>query len=617
LNDVKQLYGAIENPETIVEVTVNHTNEPLSGSMSDHLDSILQKIKNGTKFGLIRPSDGEYSILNNKTLTNLDSWTFTEGGKLRQDLLEAVKTIDPNLYIGIPCNTCNKEWNCTDKIYNDFIKLGVQLNQRTYANIFGNSNWKTFTDFMKSYEKRFYIITSGQAQSSLPIKERYYIDPFLVNNWDSQCSSETQRLLNFISDKKNELICFSAGPLSKIWIPLCMKANPNNTYLDVGASLDIFTKGETNRLYTNNTHPFSKETCIFNDILLPVETKLKNLIYLGVFHNKQYIELLKLFLLSVKYYSSYDQIDFLVLTSEDFANDINDLSKLTGIPLKMKFFSFNSIDEASRARLYIFEYEYIMSYSKVLYLDTDILAQGDLINIFNEPIEDKIHGMKEGTIEHEIHGGWWFDFTTIDKNTVAMNGGILLFKPSKLMKSIFDDILEHITELKESGKPFPECADQPFVNYHFINSNKYDNKLMEKYGLIYCIDPPPPPSNKTDVVLAHFVWPIGNAMHKLGRMKPHFSHILSNYKNIVEKKDFFQFDLSGKSYIWGSGFIRFESNSLLVTKWVNGNYEWLDKYTVKAEWAGIIHILRFNETYSKFISLRIGDIDITVSTIIV
>jgi len=606
LNEVNQLHGDAESSDTTIEIT--EINEPLKGSMNDHLDAILTKIKIGTKFGLIRPSDGEYSILKNKSLTNLDSWTFTEGGRLRNDLLLGIQTKNPNLYIGIPCNTCNKPWNCTQAIYDDFINtFNVPLEQRTYANIFGNSNWKIFTKFIKSYEKRFYLITSGDSPSDLPIKERFLIDPLLVNNWDSMAISETERLMKFISNKKDELICFSAGPLSKYWIPLLMKYNPSNTYLDVGASLDIFTKGQTNRLYTNETHEFSKEVCIFNDT-----KKTKNLIYLGVFFNKQYIELLKLFLLSVKYYSTYDQIDFLILTSEDFTKDIQALSELTGIPLKMKFFSFNSVDEASRSRLYIFDYEEAIIYDKIMYLDTDILVQGDLMNIFREPIEDKIYGMKEGTIEHEIHGGWWFDFTTIDKNTVAMNGGILLFKGSELMKSIFNDIKEHITELKASGKPFPECADQPFVNYHFIKNNKYDNKFMEKYGLIYCIDPPPPPSTKTDVVLAHFVWPIGNASHKLGRMRPHFSHILKYYKELILNSSYP--DLVGRGYVWNSGFIRFEPNGLLVTKWTNGRYEYLDNYTVKAEWAGFTHILKFNKSYTSYMSIRIGDLECITGT---
>ena len=43
---------------------------------------------------------------------------------------------------------------------------------------------------MKSYEKRFYLITSGTQPSNLPIKERYIIDAQLVNQWDSLGSSD-------------------------------------------------------------------------------------------------------------------------------------------------------------------------------------------------------------------------------------------------------------------------------------------------------------------------------------------------------------------------------------------------------------------------------------------
>lgn len=620
LNSVDQMSKSNDVSETI-EIIMRETNEPLKGTMSEHLDSILQKIKTETPFGLIRPSDGEYTILKDETLTNCDSWTFEKGGQLRQQLLEAISIEDKNLYIGIPCNTCNKPWNCTDKIYNDFLnKFKVPESQKTFANIFGNSNWKKFSDFMKSYEKRFYLISSGNAPSNLPIKERYRIDPFLVNSWDKLGNSETQRLLKFISDKKNQLICFSAGPLSKIWIPMCMKLNPENMYLDIGASLDLFTKGSTNRSYTNPDHPFAKETCCFKDTsinlittipsILPAYKQKKNLIYLGVFFNKDYIELLKIFLITVKLFSSLDEIDFLIMTSDNFSPDIKKLSKDIGIPLLIKFFSFNSVHEASCARLHIFEYEDIFSYDKVLYLDTDITVQGDLMNIFNEEIEDKIYAMKEGTIEHEIHGGWWFDFSKIDKDTVAMNGGILLFNASESMKTVFDEINFHIKEIKDAGKPMPQCADQPFVNYHFIKANKYDNKLMEKHGLIYCIDPPPPPSEPTNIVLCHFVWPIGNAQHKLGRMRPHVSHVLKNFRKIFGKQTLTQTSLSGATFRWGgNGGIRFEENGVLATTWVVGKYEWLGENSVIASWAGFDHFLRFNTDFSEYQSIRLKDLE--------
>jgi len=261
LNQVGQ-FKVPESPDTTIEVTMKDVNKPLKGSMRQHLEQILQKIKTGTHFGLIRPSDGEHAIMKNRTLTNCDNWTFKEGGKLRELLQKSIKTEDPNLYIGIPCNTCNKPWNCTDKIYNNFINtFKVPIKQRTYANIFGNSNWKTFIDFIKSYNEKFSLITSGDKDFA----ETFIIDKYLVNDWDEKWEDETERLFKFIENKNNELILFSAGPLSKVWIPMCMKKNPNNMYVDVGGAIDILSKGTTTRLYTNENHPFAKEFCVFKE----------------------------------------------------------------------------------------------------------------------------------------------------------------------------------------------------------------------------------------------------------------------------------------------------------------------------------------------------------------
>ena len=234
------------------------------GSMGEDLQMILTKITRGTPFGLIRPSDGERTVLLNKTLTNCDHWTFTEGGRLQKDLLEAIQTVDPNLYIGIPCDTCNLPWNCTKEIYSDFVhRFKVPLAQRTYANIFGNSNWKVFAEFIKAH-RGFYCITSGTKISDITVKGVFPIDDKLVNRWDQEGDAITEKLLEFIQGKKGELFLFSAGPLSKVWIPKCMKANPENMYVDVGGALDIFTKGASNRFYTNDGHEFAKQWCMFS-----------------------------------------------------------------------------------------------------------------------------------------------------------------------------------------------------------------------------------------------------------------------------------------------------------------------------------------------------------------
>lgn len=234
----------------------------LNGNMKDHLEQILQKIKNGESFGLIRPGDDEYLILENSNFTASDGWTNYANNILREQLATILKIKKRNLFIGIPCNTCN---HSPPNIYDNYInKYKVNKKQITYANIFCNSNWKTFIDFLHKYDKGFYLIANGTELCDFPIKEQLVVDKYLVNNWDNVWESETNRIINYIKDKQNELICFASGPITKIWIPICMEVNPNNIYLDIGYSLDYYIKGTQNaRPYTDPNSPYSKECCVF------------------------------------------------------------------------------------------------------------------------------------------------------------------------------------------------------------------------------------------------------------------------------------------------------------------------------------------------------------------
>jgi hypothetical protein len=228
------------------------------GNSQNHLLYFLQKILDKVPFGLVRPADGEFQILIDKTLTNCDNWTYKQGGRLRQDMYNSLSKAIPNLYIGIPCDCCNVDMKNT---YINTFNLNPR--RRTYANIFCNANWKNFISFLRNYPDGFSLVTSGPQSCDLPIKDRYIIDQYLVNKWDDVGSQETDNLMEWVSTKKNELICFSAGPLSKVWIPLLMNKYPNNTYLDVGSSLDIFTKGETNRFYTKEGDGLTNLVCNF------------------------------------------------------------------------------------------------------------------------------------------------------------------------------------------------------------------------------------------------------------------------------------------------------------------------------------------------------------------
>jgi FkbM family methyltransferase len=232
----------------------------------EHFSIFLNKLKNRDPFSVIRPADGEYQILIGNHLTNCDNWTFS-GGSLQQDLLNAVNTKMDNMYIGIPCKGCNK------LIYNYYfndLKLGDNLTYLTYANLFCNKNWKEFISYAKN--NPFYYIGPGENIKDLPIIDNFLVDLYLVNKWDNMKDIFIRALITWVDiiDKSNEnknnlVFMFSAGPISKVVIPLLFKKYPNHTFIDVGSVLDIFTKGSSNRYYIRDNDDCSNIVCNFNN----------------------------------------------------------------------------------------------------------------------------------------------------------------------------------------------------------------------------------------------------------------------------------------------------------------------------------------------------------------
>lgn len=64
----------------------------------------------------------------------------------------------------------------------------------------------------------------------------------------------------------------------------------------------------------------------------------------------------------------------------------------------------------------------------------------------------------------------------------------------------------------------------------------------------------------------------------------------------------------GKKYTWGAGFIQF-TETHLETTWGQGGYLVKDSKTVLVDWKRFYHIIRFNEDYTGFTSIRISPDD--------
>jgi hypothetical protein len=237
-----------------------------TATSSSDLTCFIDKIRNNIPFAVIRPADGEYHILNNSTLTNIDNWTFVSGGSLCKDLNDAVHlAAKKNCYIGIPCGHCNLDmakWYIST--YN------IHPLYTTFANIFVNKNWNDWIQFLTNEKNSFIFVGPKNLPSNFFVQKYINIPLYLTNDWDKDGKQYLDTILDEVKKHKNKLFLFSGGPVSKILIAYAWDIHPHNIYLDVGSSLDIFAKGSTNRHYVYKNQEFSQVECKFDKNLINI-----------------------------------------------------------------------------------------------------------------------------------------------------------------------------------------------------------------------------------------------------------------------------------------------------------------------------------------------------------
>jgi hypothetical protein len=227
-----------------------------------------------------------------------------------------------------------------------------------------------------------------------------------------------------------------------------------------------------------------------------MESGKRNLIYLALFVNPNYVNLLELLLRSMKLYGSVDldTTDILILTDESLHPQIEQLGRDMGFPLKFFFLTISTKWEASCARIEIFKYEDISEYDKILYIDTDIIINRPIGTIFDLDIRsDKLYAKAEGQLGSVWWGGQFFNFphrrtlstwatSPINERTTAFCAGILFFRNSSEMKLLFGAIGDHINDYIHVKKnPPPQFWDQPFIVYNSFIHDAYDNSVLHNH----------------------------------------------------------------------------------------------------------------------------------------
>jgi len=235
-----------------------------------------------------------------------------------------------------------------------------------------------------------------------------------------------------------------------------------------------------------------------------------------VFYQKSYINLLKLLVdsISVKANIQKETTNLLIMTSPEFQPLIQQELSKTSLSFKYNILSLTTLMEAGSCRLNIFKYENIDKYDKILYLDTDVLINGDLNILFQHPIDSsKLYALEEGNIGHEYWGGQFFDKSKYNISTAGFSTGVLYFCNSLEIKQLFQSVSEHIHKYMHIDKqPTPVCLEQPFLVYNAFIQDKYDNQLMKLYLENN------PSSVRADKLIYHFPGGPGNYASKYEKM---------------------------------------------------------------------------------------------------
>jgi hypothetical protein len=225
-------------------------------------------IENKKNFTFARYADGEVLLMkgmevsNGTQALNIDKWSspnrFTKVGA---ELIDSMNHTEDNYYYAIS--------GINDNI-NDYSFLINNLNQNkdrvTFVNLWINNNYKRMIEKLKSLEREVILICNENAKiSNFPFKIKELI-PFpndCVNFWEKESESFMRNLFDKVSILENELFFISCGPISEIIIHKLFLENPNNTYIDVGSSIDEFVHGYKTRPYMNENTQYNRHISTF------------------------------------------------------------------------------------------------------------------------------------------------------------------------------------------------------------------------------------------------------------------------------------------------------------------------------------------------------------------
>jgi len=240
-------------------------SKPPNKNFRSDLEFFTTKLKNREPFTLSKYADGEWAVMMNHAINNKEFWfnpLNQNDQRRRLALVDSFKFKHDNYYVGISCPCC-QGMATFDQMYNYCDQDDDHI---TWANIWVNSNYQYYLDkIMPLYCERNDIILFCNRKANidnLPFKPYAYF-PIDNNAWEKNWNYiEEAKLLIDSLDHDGYLFLFCCGPFGNILCHQLTKHNPDNTYLDIGSTLNpLLQSEEFQRHYYMGDNIYSRQVC--------------------------------------------------------------------------------------------------------------------------------------------------------------------------------------------------------------------------------------------------------------------------------------------------------------------------------------------------------------------
>jgi hypothetical protein len=223
---------------------------------NDDFEYFWGLIDKGDNFTFSRYADGEVMLMKGVTVgTNtqafkVDKWSAPNNiTKVGVELLKTLNHTENNYHYAIS----GKNDNIDD--YNFLVNNITQGNERlTFVNLWINANYNKMKEKLNTVNRDVVLICNYRAKNEeFPFKITNLINfpDNCIEYWETRGDEYINNLINTCNNYENKLFLISCGPVSEIIIHELYNNNPNNTYIDVGSSIDELVHGSITRPYMN------------------------------------------------------------------------------------------------------------------------------------------------------------------------------------------------------------------------------------------------------------------------------------------------------------------------------------------------------------------------------